>query len=124
MPPPPVRLVIFDLDGLLLNVESIVTDAANDVLGALAPPAALNPAALAAARGRRPLEAWQATVDALGLPPSPATSAAALLAASEARLRGRWGACAPMPGAVRLVRHLKRAGVACALATSTPRATF
>jgi len=124
MPPPPVRLVIFDLDGLLLNVESIVTDAASTVLASLDPPAALTPAALAVARGRRPLEAWAATVAALGLPPSPATSPATLLAASEARLTGRWGTCAPMPGAVRLVSHLRRAGVACALATSTPRATF
>ena len=78
MPPPPVRLVIFDLDGLLLNVESIVTDAASTVLASLDPPAALTPAALAVARGRRPLEAWAATVAALGLPPSPATSPASV----------------------------------------------
>jgi len=123
-PPPPVTLVIFDMDGLLLNVETIVNEAASSVLAALDldPPALLTPAALAAARGRRPLDAWQATADALGLPP--AIAAADLLASSEALLTARWGTCAPMPGAVRLVTHLKRAGVDIALATSTPRATF
>jgi riboflavin kinase / FMN hydrolase len=121
--PPPVQLVIFDLDGLLLNVESIVTQAASTVLAGLDPPRALTADALAAARGRRPLDAWAATAAALGLDPA---AAPALLTASEALLRDRWHTCAPMPGALRLVAHLRSAapGVRTALATSTPRATF
>ena len=47
------------------NAESLVLEVARGVLAQHG--RALTPQALAAAAGRRPLEAWQATVDALGL---------------------------------------------------------
>ena len=33
-PPPPVRVILFDLDGTLLNTEDIYTEIYNDVLAA------------------------------------------------------------------------------------------
>ena len=50
---------------LFINAESLVLEVARGVLAQHG--RALTPEALAAAAGRRPLEAWQATVDALGL---------------------------------------------------------
>lgn len=98
----PVKLVIFDLDGTLLDTgglsaaqsllrtraclmrcmpaalnsggdarrcpsaESLVCDVSQRVLAAHG--ATLTPEAVKAGLGKRPLEAWQAVVDLLGLP--------------------------------------------------------
>jgi HAD superfamily hydrolase (TIGR01509 family) len=115
----PVRLVILDLDGLLIESEALVLEVARAVVAARG--GALTAAVAAAATGRRPLDAWASVVDALQLD----CSAQELLDASEPLLESRWGACAWCPGAARLLEHLRAAaGVRLALATSTPRATL
>jgi HAD superfamily hydrolase (TIGR01509 family) len=114
----PVRLVILDLDGLLIESEALVLEVARAVVAARG--GALTAAVAAAATGRRPLEAWASVVDALSLD----CSAQELLNASEPLLERRWGACAWCPGAARLLAHLRAADVGLALATSTPRATL
>ncbi len=82
-----VKLVVCDLDGTLLDTESLVLEVARAVLARHG--AALTPAALAASAGRRPLEAWQATLDALGLG---GVTAQQLFDESEALLKERCGA--------------------------------
>ena len=115
MAPRPVRLVVLDLDGTLLATEHAVSRAAADVLAAYG--AELTPEASAAALGRRPLEAWAAVAAALNsgsggsgggagaLPPE--VTPERLLAESEARLVEGWKDVAPLPGAKRLVEHLR-----------------
>ncbi|KAK9837087.1 hypothetical protein WJX81_001891 [Elliptochloris bilobata] len=114
-----VKLVICDLDGTLIDTESLVLEVARGVLAQHG--RALTPEALAASAGRRPLEAWQATVDALGLTEA---SAQQLYDESEALLKERWQSAQLMPGAGRLLFHLHHCGVRVGLATSTPRATM
>lgn len=70
--------------------------------------------------GRRPLDAWQATVDILGMD----RSAQELYDQAEPLLTGRWHEAPLLPGAARLLAHLRAHGVPMALATSTPRATL
>lgn len=82
-----VKLVVCDLDGTLLDTESLVLEVARAVLARHG--AALTPGALAASAGRRPLEAWQATLDALGLT---GVTAQQLFDESEALLKERCGA--------------------------------
>lgn len=111
-----IRLVILDLDGTLLATEHAVSRAASDVLASHGVPA-LPAEAAAAALGRRPLEAWKAVVDVLRRrrregekdPPllSPEVTAEQLLRESEERLVEGWKDVSPLPGAKRLVAHLK-----------------
>jgi len=115
----PVDLVVVDLDGLVLDTETLCMQVAAEVLGRRG--AAMTALAQRAALGKRPLEAWDATVQALGLA---ACTGAELYAESEPLLSARWGEARPMPGAVRLLEHLERLGVPVAVATSTPRASF
>lgn len=141
-PPRPVRLVILDLDGTLLATEHAVSRAAAEVLAAYG--AELTAEAAAAALGRRPLEAWAAVAAALAesgsaTPPLPAdVTPERLLAESEAKLTEGWKDVAPLPGAKRLVEHLRRTAeerkrgnmsksappLVLALVTSTPARTL
>lgn len=121
MPPAtPVAAILLDLDGTLLDTERLVMSAAATALAARCPGAALTPAAAAAALGRRPADAWAAVVAALGLDVDPA----ALHADSEKILREQWPSAVALPGAARLVAHLRACALPLALVTSTPRATF
>jgi riboflavin kinase len=112
-------MVVFDLDGLVLDTETLCTSVAAEVLGKRG--VALTAAAHSAALGRTPSDAWAAVAEAAGLA---AAAGPELLAESEPLLRARWGEARPMPGALRLLRHLASLGVPVAVATSTPRASF
>eukprot|EP00884_Botryococcus_braunii_P005675 jgi/Botrbrau1/15108/Bobra.0303s0001.1 len=61
----PVKLVIFDLDGTLLDSETAVLEVSKEVLEKHG--SQLTQEVREAASGRRPLEAWQAAIDILGL---------------------------------------------------------
>mmetsp|Transcript_12713 Transcript_12713/g.38329 ORF Transcript_12713/g.38329 Transcript_12713/m.38329 type:complete len:383 (+) Transcript_12713:77-1225(+) len=63
----------------------------------------------------------QAVVNLLGLE---GVSAQQLYDESEPLLTARWGEVRMLPGAGRLLAHLRAAGVPMAVATSTPRASF
>jgi len=70
--------------------------------------------------GKRPAEAWQTMADHMGFDPSdPTLTGEALFERSEAALRGRWSRARLLPGAMRLLSHLRSAGVPQALCTST-----
>jgi riboflavin kinase / FMN hydrolase len=119
----PVDLVVLDLDGLVLDTETLCMQVAADVLGRRG--VTMTAAAQHAALGKRPLEAWEATAAALGLAAdAPGCSGAELFAESEPLLCARWGEARPMPGALRLLRHLEALRVPVAVATSTPCASF
>jgi beta-phosphoglucomutase-like phosphatase (HAD superfamily) len=71
--------------------------------------------------GKKPLEAWQATIDSLGIEN---VTAQQLFEESEPELQGRWYETRLMPGAHRLVLHLQKHGVQMAVATSTLRSSY
>lgn len=80
----PVKAVIFDLDGTLLDTESLVRSVSAAVLERHG--AKLTPAAEKAALGRRPVEAWQAVIDVLDVK---GTTAQQLFDESEPLLQER-----------------------------------
>lgn len=143
-------MVVLDLDGLILDTETLCTVVAAEVLKKRG--ATLTASAVAASLGKRPLEAWVGVAKelklggaALGTDANTAAGetganaaaggaaaadvaaeaiGAELLAESEPLLSARWGEARPMPGALRLLRHLAALSVPVAVATSTPRASF
>lgn len=151
-----VKLVIFDLDGTLIQTETLVISVAKDTVRSLTGRTLTNEA-IAASIGRRPLDAWQAVVDmmhldctaeqlfqasepllterrALHLPRSARASKysrtqyfirhSMLIPLFYTPFACRWHEAGLLPGAARLVSHLRAAGVGIALATSTSRATL
>lgn len=117
---PPVRLVIFDLDGTLISTETLLLAIARDVLKPYGKD--LTAEAISASLGRRPVDAWQAVVDALDL--GSCTTAQELFDRSEPLLTHRWHEVSMLPGASRVVKHLWKAGIRLGLATSTSRTTM
>lgn len=116
----PVRALVLDVDGTLLDTESLVVEVSNKLLAKYGK--TLTMEAQRAGFGKRPLEAWQAVIEVLGL--EAVASAQELYSQSEPVLQQMWCDSRFLPGARRLISHLAAAGVPLALATSTPRATL
>ncbi len=110
--------VIFDLDGLLLNTESI-HEAVNQIV-AQRYGKVYSADVKAQVVGKRALESSQAFVDAAGLP----LTAEDCLAARYELLWARYGDAELMPGAQRLTAHLQQTGVPMAIATSSHQKNF
>jgi HAD superfamily hydrolase (TIGR01509 family) len=115
----PIKAVVFDLDGTLLSTETLVVDVARRVLESYGKE--LTQEALVASIGKTPLEAWQSTMEVVGLAEQSCT-AAKLYEESEAILEDLWQEATYLPGSVRLLRHLSgMRDIKLGLATSTPR---
>lgn len=115
----PAKLVIFDLDGTLIQTETLVLSVARAVVQAHGKE--LTEEAIVASLGRRPIDAWQQVIDLLSLENCTAEQ---LFDESEPILTERWHEAGFLPGAARLVSHLRGSDVRIALATSTSRATL
>ncbi|GAB4824069.1 hypothetical protein N2152v2_011115 [Parachlorella kessleri] len=116
--PSQVECVIFDLDGTVLDTESLVLEVAKTVCERHGKQ--LTPEAARASLGRTPLDAWQTVADMLGIE----CTAQQLFEESEPLLVKRWHEAPLLPGVQRLISHLQAHKVPLALATSTPRATL
>jgi len=108
------ELVIFDLDGTLLDTERVIQQVVRCVVEELGGEYSRQVAM--AGMGKRPLEATKALIEAAGLTCSPEE----VMSKASAQLMTEWSSAELMPGAERLLRHLHAAGVNMALATSTP----
>ncbi len=114
----PVTCVIYDMDGLLLDTEGIYTSVTRRIVGRFGK--TYDWSIKQHMIGRPALESARFLVETLDLP----ISAEQYLEERESLLRERFPAAAAMPGAERLVRHLRAHGVPQAVATSSSEPLF
>lgn len=120
---PTITHALFDVDGLLLDTESIYSAAQVAVLDDLGIGGdRFTPAVKRAMMGRPALAAAQAMIDALQC--GDVINAADFITRREAVLHDLFPDAQLMPGAERVVRHLVQSGTPIAVATSSHRRHF
>jgi pseudouridine-5'-monophosphatase len=112
----PVRAVIFDMDGLLLDTEGVYTAVTQQIAGRFGKTFDWEVKQNTIGRGARDLAEY--VVGALELP----MSVEDFLAEREPLLQAGFADSPAKPGAVSLVRQLARQGVPIAVGTSSSRA--
>lgn len=109
------RAVIFDLDGLLVDTESLCREVAQQICEEHG--RTLTPEVHAQCVGLRPVESWRSLAERLQIP----MTGEVLYEQTEATLYDRFTEAKTLPGSARLVHHLKAAGIPLGLATSSSR---
>eukprot|EP00271_Cylindrocystis_brebissonii_P005890 TRINITY_DN1826_c0_g1_i1.p1 TRINITY_DN1826_c0_g1~~TRINITY_DN1826_c0_g1_i1.p1 ORF type:complete len:401 (+),score=74.85 TRINITY_DN1826_c0_g1_i1:502-1704(+) len=112
---PKITHVVLDLDGTLLDTESIAQGVLQILIAKYGK--TWTPEGREHLFGKRPIEASEVIVKQYELPCTPQE----FVAQSQALLRERWHLAKALPGAERLLRHLQQAGVPMAIASSSPR---
>jgi HAD superfamily hydrolase (TIGR01509 family) len=116
LPLPPIRALIFDMDGLLVDSETLAESAMHRFLSDQGH--AMRPEVQAQLLGRRLPEAIAIVAEAYGMT---APRDELIRSYDELRLSALRGQVKPMPGALELVRFGTAAGMRMALATSGMR---
>ncbi len=112
---PIIKSVLFDVDGLLLDTESIYTEVTQSIVGEYGKTFDWSIKANMIGLGEK--VSSQYLVDALDLP----ISGDDYLLQRNELLRKGFASCKAMPGAEKLVRHLHAMNVPMAIATSSTR---
>jgi HAD superfamily hydrolase (TIGR01509 family) len=110
--------VIYDMDGLLLDTERFYTEV-NSIIAARYG-TRFDWSLKSRMLGKKATDSARIIVDALQLPLTPEQ----YLAEREPLLEGRFPMAEPMPGALRLTRHLHARGIPQGVASSSDRRLF
>lgn len=113
-----VRFVLFDVDGLLLDTEIIYTEVTQHIVSRFGK--TFDWSLKANMIGRAELESSRYLVEALQLPMTPEQ----YLKERNDKLRAGFARCNAMPGAEKLIRHLKSNRIPIAVATSSTEELF
>ncbi len=114
----PIRSVIFDVDGLLLDTEPIYTEATQAIASRFGK--TFDWSIKANMIGRAETDSAHYLVETLQLP----LTAQEYLTERNGLLREGFAQCHALPGAEALVRHLHHHGIPIAVATSSSRELF
>ncbi len=115
-PPPVIKAVVFDFDGLMFNTEEIFNRSGQELLRRRG--REMTPELLALMMGRRSDEAFPLMIAALGLTETPAELRAEERVIFQDLL---WTHVAPMPGLFELLGHLEQRAIPKGVATSSRR---
>ncbi|KAK4052369.1 hypothetical protein OIV83_002171 [Microbotryomycetes sp. JL201] len=115
---PHIKAVIFDMDGLMLDSERIYTIVTNEVIRPYGKEMTMD--IKAGLMGRPGEDAARYLIEALNLP----LTVNEIMSSMEAGLEERFKRVAPMPGIIKLVKHLDRHGVPMCIATGSKKRNF